>query len=537
MSLFSSLYSGISGMQAHSTAISVIGNNLANVSTTGYKASTISFSDLISQNVSTSAGTSQIGLGVQVAAMYGDFSQGSIETTTSSTDLAIGGAGYFCVQAANSDETYYTRAGNFTFNSDGYMVDTNGLYVQGWAMKKASGSTSTSTDYQIYGTATDIQVSNFQSPASATTSVSLITNLDPTSESQSSSSDNNPFFSLLETWDGTEDTPIDSASYGYSSTIKVYDDTGTSHTLTVYYDKVTLSSNAGSDTVWQYMVTCNPDEDGRTINSQSVGSTSAAGLLMTGTMTFRSGVLVGQSAYTLKSNAAGDLKNDLSNWTLADFSTGGYPTFTANFTNASNASTTDMANAQTISLDLGMRSKSKSWGQAKGTMSTLASAIGNTALDSAGYLPSMSNSVVSALSTESYDTGGSSTLYVDQDGYTAGYLQSVSVDENGVLSGTFSNGQEIALYSVEIATFTNQWGLRREGSNLFSSTLDSGAALTGTANSSGKGTITSNALESSNVDMASEFVDLIVAQRGFEANSKVITTADTLLSTVIAMKR
>jgi flagellar hook protein FlgE len=533
MSLTSSLYQGITGMQAHSQAISVIGNNLANVSTTGYKASNIYFEDLISQNLSTASGNSQLGLGVQVAAIYGDFSQGSIETTTSSTDLAIGGNGFFCVQVPNTDNTYYTRAGNFIFDSDGYLVDTNGYRVQGWAMQKASSTSTYSTDYAIYGTAGDIQVSNFQSPASATTNVSLITNLDPTSESQCDD-DDDPYFALFKTWDGTEDTPIDSASYGYSTTIKVYDDTGTSHTLTVYFDKVTMS-NAGSDTVWEYVVTCDPDEDGRTIDGQSVGSTSAAGILMTGTMTFRSGVLVGQSSYTLKSNATGDLKS-LDNWTLADYSTSGYPIFTANFTSASNASTATATNAQPIELNFGMRSKTRTWTQAKGTIASSASAIGNKT-SSAGWLPSMGNLTISALTTQSYDTGSFSTLYTDQDGYTAGYLQSVSVDEDGVLSGTFSNGQEIELFTLELASFANQWGLRREGSNLFSETIDSGSALTGTANSAGKGSITSNALESSNVDMASEFVDLITAQRGFQANTKVITTADSLLGEVISMKR
>ncbi|OIO04819.1 MAG: flagellar biosynthesis protein FlgE [Desulfovibrionaceae bacterium CG1_02_65_16] len=534
MSLTSSLYQGITGMQAHSQAISVIGNNLANVSTTGYKASNIYFEDMISQDLSTASGNSQLGLGVKVAAIYGDFSQGSIQTTTSATDLAIGGNGYFCVKPANSDETYYTRAGNFTFNNDGYLVDANNYHVQGWAMKKATGSTTASTDYQIYGTAGDIQVSNFQSPASATTKASIITNLNPTSESQSDSA-TNPFFAMFENWKGTEDTPLDSASYSYSTTIKVYDDTGTSHALTVYYDKVTMSSNAGSDTVWEYTVTCKPGEDGRTINGQAVGSTSAAGLLMTGTMTFRSGVLVGESAYTLKSNAAGNL-HSLSNWSLADFSSSGYPEFTANFTKASNASTTDSISAQSIALDLGMRSKNKTWSQSAGTLSTLASDVGDRT-SNASYLPSMGNSTVSALSTESYNTGGNTTVYQTQNGYTAGYLQSVAVDADGVLTGTFSNGQEIALYSVELATFTSQWGLRRDGNNLFSATLDSGDALTGTANSAGKGSITSNALESSNVDMATEFVHLITAQRGFEANTKVITTADSLLSEVIAMKR
>lgn len=533
MSLTSSLYQGITGMKAHSTAISVIGNNLANVSTTAYKASNIYFEDLISQNITTGAGSSQLGLGVKTAAIYGDFSQGSIQTTTSATDLAIGGNGYFCVSPANTDETYYTRAGNFTFNNEGYLVDANGYRVQGWAMQKATTNSTTTTDYQIYGSAKDIQVSNFQSPASATTKVSMITNLDPTKDSQCDSDDGNPFFAMFENWDGSQDTPLDSAKYGYSNTIKVYDDTGTSHTLTVYYDKVTMNSNAGSDTVWEYTVTCQPDEDGRTIGGTSMAGTSAAGLLMTGTMTFRSGTLVGETSYTLKSNAAGNL-HALSNWTLADFSTSGYPQFTANFTKASNASATNDIAAQSIALDLGMRSKSGAW---SALTAAKASDVGTSALANASLLGNMDNLTVSALSTESYSTGGNSTLYQTQNGYTAGYLESVSVDSDGVVTGTFSNGQEMALYTVELATFTNQWGLKRDGNNLFSATLDSGDALTGTANSAGKGSITSNALEASNVDMATEFVNLITTQRGFEANTKVITTADSLLSEVIAMKR
>jgi flagellar hook protein FlgE len=307
--------------------------------------------------------------------------------------------------------------------------------------------------------------------------------------------------------------------------------------VTVYYDKVVMSSNAGADTVWEYMVTCNPDEDGRTIGSTAMRNSSGAGILMIGTMTFRSGQMVGQSAYTLNSGAGADVKS-LDNWTLADFSTGGYPLMTANFIQASNASTTQstVAEASPIAMDFGMRSRSGSWTQSVGTLSNAASAIGNK-ISNAGWVPNMGTPSVSALSTESYDTGGFSTLFQDQDGYTAGYLQSVSVSEDGVLSGSFSNGQEMELYSLTMTTFTNQWGLRREGNNLFSETRDSGSALTGQANIGGTGSITSNALESSNVDMASEFVDLITAQRGFQANSKVITTADSLLGEVIAMKR
>jgi len=534
MSLTSSLYQGITGLQAHSQAISVIGNNLANVSTTGYKGSNIYFQDLISQDISTAAGNSQMGLGVQVAAIYADFSQGAIETTTEATDLAIGGKGFFTVKVPNTDNQYYTRAGNFRFNADGYLTDTNGYRLQGWAMQRASTTSTSSTDYAIYGSPTDVLVSNFQSPASATTSINMVTNLDPTSESQCDSA-TDPYFAMFETWNGQDDTPLASTSYGYSNTIKVYDSTGTSHVVTVYYDKVTMNSNAGADTVWEYMVTCKPEQDGRNIGGTSLKGTSGGGVLMIGTMTFRSGQLVGQSAYTLKSNATGDLKG-LGQWTLADFSTGGYPLMTANFIQASNASATNSVDATSIAMDFGIRSKDRTWTLATGALASNAGMIG-TNTTTAGVIPSMGDSAVGALATQSYDTGGFSTLFQKQNGYTAGYLQNVSVSQEGVLSGTFSNGQEMELYTLTMTSFTNQWGLRREGSNLFSETRDSGSALTGAAKSAGKGSITSNALESSNVDMASQFVDLITSQRGFQANSKVITTTDTLLGEVIAMKR
>jgi len=162
--------------------------------------------------------------------------------------------------------------------------------------------------------------------------------------------------------------------------------------------------------------------------------------------------------------------------------------------------------------------------------------VGNN-ITNVSLIPTAKDPMISALSTQSYDTGGSSTLFQSQDGYTAGVLLNVSVSRDGILSGQYSNGQTLELYSLTLATFSNQWGLRREGGNLFSETLDSGPALTGEAGSTGKGSVDGNSLELSNVDMATEFVNMITSQRGFQANTKVITTADSLLGEVIAMKR
>ncbi|MDD3312280.1 flagellar hook protein FlgE [Pseudodesulfovibrio sp.] len=561
MGLGASLYSGITGLSAHSERMTVIGNNLANVNTIGFKGSRMHFEDLLSQDYSTVNGVGQVGRGVRVSTIYSDFGQGSFESSTEATDMAISGDGFFIVSPKGEENKFYTRAGNFRFDQDGYLVDPHGYILQGWQVEQSSTTVSTTastTDSgtqstRIIGTPTDIRLENFQSAPNPTTNVSMVTNLDPSSPDNSTST-SNPYFAMFNNWNGATDTPIASTRYAYSSTIKVYDDIGTAHNLTVYFDPVTLS-NAGGDTVWEYMVTVDPNADKRTLggadgNNTMIGqaATSAAGVLMIGTLTFTSGQLSGMNAYTLKSNGGnnGGPKN-LANWTLADFSTGGYPVFTANFLGKSNASTAEASAATPIQLDFGISNKdlssnsggpdTKGWAVGLGTLPVHANAAQLSYKSNTSWLPNFKDPAVSALATQSYDTGGSSTLYESQDGYAAGVLQNVSVNREGVLSGHYSNGQVLELYALTLATFTNQHGLRREGGNLFSETLESGPALTGQAGSTGKGTVDGNSLEMSNVDMATEFVRMITTQRGFQANTKVITTTDSMLGEVIAMKR
>jgi flagellar hook protein FlgE len=300
------------------------------------------------------------------------------------------------------------------------------------------------------------------------------------------------------------------------------------------------------------MVTCEPNADRRVLSgangmmtSIGEGQTSAAGVLMVGTLTFTTGQLSGMSAYTLKSNGGTNIK-DLNNWSLANFSTSGFPVCTANFLGKSNASTAEAVDATPLQIDFGISNKNLSsngdgavtigWGGGLGNLPTTAAMVGDD-IGNTGYLANFKDPAVSALATQSFDTGGSSTLYQSQNGYSAGILQNISVSREGIISGHYSNGQVLELYAVTLATFTNKHGLRREGGNLFSETLDSGPALTGQAGSTGKGTIDGNSLEMSNVDMATQFVSMITTQRGFQANTKVITTVDSMLGEVISMKR
>jgi flagellar hook protein FlgE len=528
MSLTGSLYSGVSGLQAFSSKMSVIGNNLANTSTIGYKSSTMQFQDVYYQTVNTGSGLGQVGVGVGISSIYSSFAQGSYESSSEATDVAIGGNGFFVVRNADSNSTYYTRAGNFRFDSDGNLVDPNGYRVQGWQVQDGSSSGAVST----VGVSGDLRIENFQSPPEATSEVTMYLNLDSSSEEESEDAAN-PFFAMFGFWDGTTDEPLSDTRYSYQNTITVYDENGTKHDLTVYFDQVqdeTVTSAAGGDIVWEFMVCCDPEADGRIIDGQDVGETSAAGLLMSGTLTFNSaGQITGMSAYTLKSDASGDMK-DLSNWTLADVDDDGYPLLTANFSGDTDASTTDQANAATIALNLGIGCSDPDtpWTGAASN----ASLVGNNYSNLANFY----DPEIEALATTSYDSS-STTISQSQDGYGAGFLSSISVNSDGVITGTYSNGQILDLFVLTLADFNNADGLNREGSNLFSETRESGVPITGVANTSDLGSVSSCTLEQSNVDMATEMVNLITAQRGFQASSKVITTADTMMNDLISLKR
>lgn len=549
MGLSASMYSGISGLQVHGEKMGVIGNNIANVNTIGFKGALMYFEDAISQDIPTSAGIGQVGRGAGISAIYADYSQGSFETTGQSTDCAIAGDGFFVVKKPNTEEQYYTRAGNFRFNNDGYLEDPNGMIVQGWQVQQAGTTTAVggvvqSNAVQLIGTPTDIRLDNFQSPPMATQTVSIMNNLDSTSQDMSMDAAppgpyTDPFFTMFNNWDGTAATPIASTLYAHQTTIKVYDDNGGSHDLTVYFDPVTLESDTGGQKVWEYMVTCNPAEDNRTLNGTTLQGDPAAGVLMMGTMTFDStGTMTGQSAFTLKDAATAPF-DDLAEWTPADFSQGGYPVCTANFLGEPGSDATDDTNPRLIEMDFGLRNTDIATGWAAGGVAN-AAALNTIAPNNntvTNLLPDFATGQLSALASTSYANAGNSTLFMSQDGYAAGLLQGVEISEDGILSGSYSNGEIIELYCLTLASFNNDYGLRREGGNLFTETRDSGVPITNRPGEAGNGLIYSNSVEQSNVDLSEEMVSMITTQRGFEANGKIITTVDTMLNTVINLKR
>ncbi|HPR50690.1 MAG TPA: flagellar hook protein FlgE [Deltaproteobacteria bacterium] len=504
MGISSSLYSGISGLSTHGDAMSVIGDNIANVNTIGFKASRSTFQDVLSQSVATASGTAQIGRGAALSEIDTLFQQGSFESTSNATDLAIGGNGFFIVSPRGAETELYTRAGQFRFDADGYFVNPAGYVARGWALDD---------DGNDVGTLQDIQLSAFTSPPEATEEITAITNLDATDTSNSDS--------LFTAWDATAAETIGDASYGYQTAIRVYDALGNSHDVTIYYDKMNSSTSeyydgtVDPDNTWEYIVTCNPSADERT---GLIDGTSAEGVLMRGTVTFdsSSGALDSVSSYVW--NGTGDA-TDNANWVPATtFSTDGYPETTVSFVPGVD---------QTISIQFGTRSTNGTW--AAGSSANIAAITAGGALATSSWEPQ-------ALTSTQY-ASSSTTVYQTQDGYGTGFLENISVDTDGIMVGNYSNGQILYLYRVGLAKFNNEQALNKAGGNLWAATRASGDAITGHPGENGLGSISPNSLEQSNVDIASEFVKMISTQRGFQANSRIITTVDSMLQELINLKR
>jgi flagellar hook protein FlgE len=360
-------------------------------------------------------------------------------------------------------------------------------------------------------------------PARATTQVISCANLGGV-ENKSENTANN-FFSLASAWSAyvppTPDTPTPESvpaplaadSYGYSQDIEFYDSAGTRRTATVYYDGV---GQSGGLTVVEYLVAMNPEEDASTR-----AGTAAAGLLLAGTITFASnGEMAGMTAFSPPASGNPSDPDYLSGWTPASLSEG-LPVITVQSKNAS---------SQSITLDIGYvfnAGASSSAGLASAAdAATTPEAIYSTRTDKT----LKSNATVSLGESPS-------ALYTQNNGYADGWLTSLTVTQDGIVRGYYSNNQTEDHYRIALYRFTSQDGLRREGSNHYSYTSAAGEVTEGVPGTENFGSVQEYELEQSNVDYAREFSLLIVTQRGFQMNSKVVTTADQMLQKALELKR
>lgn len=460
-----SLYAGVSGMQNHQTRLDVIGNNVANVNTTGFKRGRVNFQDMISQQMSGAASPTtevggvnpkEVGLGVTVAAIDTVFTQGNLQTTGVSTDIAIQGNGFFVMK--NGEESFYTRAGAFSLDSEGTLVNpANGMRVQGWMADEINGQ----MVLQTAGSTEDLIIPvGSKDPAKATENVNFACNLNK----------NTP-----EILEGA--SPEDIARGTWSTEQKIYDSFGNEHMLNVSFTRV-----VGNPNQWQATVVIDPDmaEESQT----RVGLNTTDGQENTFLINF-------DNTGTLQSvtDSAGNLTNPEGQIVLqTSFNViGANPDADGNPTR------------QTLNINL-------------------------------GTIGSQKNTITQSAST-------SSTKAFYQDGYTMGYLDNFKIDSSGIITGVYSNGTNRTIGQIALATFANQGGLEKAGDNTYVESNNSGMANIGTSGIAGKGSMLAGALEMSNVDLTEQFTDMIVTQRGFQASSKTIQTADTLLDTVMSLKR
>ncbi len=505
MALTSSLYSGVSGLVNMGNAMQIIGDNIANVNTTGFKAARSTFQDIMAQSINTARGGSQVGRGSAMSDVAPLFTQGSFESTSSPTDLAIAGNGFFMVSNPKIENSiYYTRAGQFHVDKNGYLVNPAGLRVQGWDMEEQPDGT-----FEIVGSIKDIEIQN-TSPPVATSLATIAVNLDDGAKPVDSNN------TLADSWDGSTGDPNgglkQNVNYEYKTTFKVYDSLGNTHELTVYFDKELDDPNTqGDERTWEFLVAMNPEED----KSGNAGTTTA-GRLMRGRIQFTPDGQIERVFDIYRFNDTteeGPLETNTD--TNQAFGDHNYPQIIAFFQPPSGNTdpTTGLdTTAQRIEFSFGAQAK----------------------IDSAN------NQVISwspeTITTTQY-ANRSSTLFYDQNGFGAGFLESLSVDAEGVISGSYSNGRIIALGQLSLARFYSPSDLSKEGGNLWRETTASGTAITGPPRTNGLGSIASNALEQSTVDMGTEFVKLITTQRAFQANSRVITTTDDMLNELLNMKR
>ncbi|PKM80848.1 MAG: flagellar hook-basal body protein [Firmicutes bacterium HGW-Firmicutes-14] len=417
-----SMFSGVSGLRNHQIRMDVIGNNIANVNTVGFKRSRATFRDMLSQNIRGASspeggkgGTNpqQVGLGMTLNSIDTIHSQGSSEITGKITDLMVDGDGFFIV--GDGSNRFYTRAGNFDFDAAGNLISGSGMLVQGW-MADAAGNIDTAQAI------TGITIPKGMAILpEATENVTYINNLDA-------------------------GTPIDGAGVDGTvpTTIQAYDSLGNMYNIPALFRKTAANT-------WNFEVPAG-----------TLPANITAAVVANPAITF---------------NADGT------------FNTPDPPTTTVALTIDPLVGATS---PQTITVDF--------------TAMTQYANPSNAGMNT-------------------------------QDGYSSGMLTGYAIDKSGVVTGRFSNGFTKELAQVALANFNNPGGLIKVGENMFTESNNSGTVQLGVAGTGGRGEISPGTLEMSNVDLSQEFTDMIITQRGFQANTRIITVSDEMLQELVNLKR
>lgn len=512
-----SLFSGVAGLKTHQTRMDVIGNNIANVNTVGFKGSSANFKDMFYQNISSATGpdaatgtagtnAKQIGLGSQIASITTNITeQGGTSSTNRALDLAINGDSFLIVKSGGA--TYFSKAGALNVDEQGTLYSlTNGGTIQGW-MANADGE----IVKDIVKDLTVMSPDNTNYPPTSTSNVTLNGNIDKM----------DPDVSV----DGT--TPV--TNQGSPVTFSFYDNLGQ-----VYTAKMNVYKPNPAGTAGQYEVTLADvfDEEGNSIFVNKTTTTTGTPPVSTTTYAARpTEVTLGGATYKATAVDAQTGKITLTpTGTVAKLQ---FDSVTGNF-----SATGDHGLAATSLFNN------------KGIIFSVNVGTGNDALDntfrtydattdSGGVTIDFSKLTqysTSGVSSVTYKKGNADNNYSGA-GNVSGKMTGISIDDKGMVYGTYNNGSKKLLAQVAVATFSNPSGLEAVGDSLFAQTLNSGL-FDGVGEAiQNSGSFTPGALEMSNVDLSQEFTTMITTQRGFQANSRIISVSDGMLEELVNLKR
>ena len=487
-----SLFAGVSGLKTHQTRMDVIGNNIANVNTVAYKSQSATFQELVYQTTQAASGANdatgraginakQIGLGVQSGAISTNITaQGASQSTGNAFDIQLNGKSFFIVSGGGSN--FFTRAGTFTVDANGTLcMTTNGYKVQGWQVDEEQNV--------LKNTVSDLRV---MSPENMTQ--------DPEATR----------YGYLSGIIDANDPTLDPAKGGAISTLQFYDNRGYSYTLKLAVvsdmtQQIDGSGNPVTDADGNPVMV--PIDGSFTLQATDILDSTGTSLLTKELLTaggFADTDKVGYMASLGIFNATDPSKVQLTyNTTTGAWNDMDNRTFDIDVNKMGTSLGIGGMNGQTITVDLGTTKNIDNNG-----ISTVAGRTGN-----------VNNKALGA-------------------GREAGEMDSLSVQQDGRIYASYTNGVTKCLGQIAVATFANAAGLQKEGDNLYRSTQNSGEFDgIGVDVTADGGSMTSGVLEMSNVDLSGEFTEMITTQRGFQANSRIITVSDTLLEELINLKR
>lgn len=522
------LYSGVSGIRAHQSMLDIIGNNLANINTYGYKSSRLLFSDLLSQTIATGANGNpmQVGKGVKTASITSNFTTGTIEGTNNALDLAIRGDGFFVVNGGSKN--FFTRVGAFSTDEDNYLVDS----ITGYKVLDTNDNEIIiPEDSTVSGKATsEVNITgNLEAATSSSTAEVLImsTALTASSTAAASTTTLNSLDSNTTDYVAGDTIVITGTKSDGSALTTTYFTYGASNDGTTVGDLLTVINTAFSGDA-----TASLDASGKIIlKSDTAGSDELS-------LTFTDG-----------GSNTGE-----TTWTDHDFSGSTHTTSVNIFDSQGTSHTVTLRFTKQMDNEWDLTASMDS---SEGTFASSDNAISGITFNDDGTFSGSGDTTlqfdfngISSTQSVAFDlgtsgknngltqNGGDSTAAVTKwDGYAYGTFDSVAIDADGTITALYTNGITDTVATIKLALFNNLNGLNKVGDNLYEQTASSGEPIYATPNSGRAGSIASFSLEGSNVDMATELTSLITAQRGFQLNTKVITTADEVLAEVVNLKR